>query len=63
MCLSKAYLIKNGERELVMEEVSSVKSEGDKLLLKTLFGEQKELKAGIKEIDFMTHNILLAEPA
>jgi predicted RNA-binding protein len=63
MCLSKAYLIKNGERELLMEEVSSVKSEGDKLLLKTLFGEQKELKAGIKEIDFMTHNILLAEAA
>ena len=63
MCLSKAYLIKNGERELLMEEVSSVKSEGDKLLLKTLFGEQKELKAGIKEIDFMTHNILLAESA
>ena len=63
MCLSKAYLIKNGERELVMEEVSFVKSEGDKLLLKTLFGEQKELKAGIKEIDFMTHNILLAEAA
>ena len=63
MCLSKAYLLKNGERELVMEEISSVKSEDGKLLLKTLFGEQKELEAGIKEIDFMTHNILLAESA
>jgi predicted RNA-binding protein len=62
MCLSKAYLLKDEERELVLEEVSSVKSEGDKLLLKTLFGEQKEIKAEIKEIDFMTHNILLAEP-
>lgn len=61
MCLSKAYLEKNGERQLVLEEVSSVRFEDDMVLLSTLFGEQKEVKAGIKEIDFMTHRILLEE--
>jgi predicted RNA-binding protein len=61
MCLSKAYLDKNGDRQLLLEEVASVKLENDIVTLKTLFGEQKELKAGIREIDFMTHNILLEE--
>lgn len=61
MCLSKAYLEKNGERQLVLEEVSSVRFEGDIILLSTLVGEKKEVKAELKEIDFMTHNILLEE--
>jgi predicted RNA-binding protein len=61
MCLSKAYLNKNGERQLIMEDVSSVKTEDDRILLSTLFGEKEEVKAGIKEIDFMTHSILLEE--
>jgi len=62
MCLSKAYLEKNGRRELVLEEVASLKPEKDRLLLKTLMGEQQEIKAGIKEIDFLTHSITLEEP-
>jgi len=61
MCLSKAYIEKDGDRQLLLEEVAAVKCENDKLTLKTLFGEQKEVKAGIKEIDFMTHNIILEE--
>jgi predicted RNA-binding protein len=62
MCLSKAYLVRNGDRELLLEEVASVGVEGDKLLFKTLFGEQKKIGASIREIDFMTHTILLENP-
>ena len=58
MCLSKAYVEKNGERKLVLEEVASLKIEGDRLLLRTLFGEQKVIRANIKQIDFMTHSIV-----
>lgn len=61
MCLSKVYLKKNGEQELLLEEVASVKFEDNKLFLRTLFGEQKEVNAGIKEIDLMKHSILLEE--
>ena len=61
MCLSKVFLKKNGNQELLLEEVASVRYENDKLYLKTLFGEQKEIKAGIIEIDLMKHNILLEE--
>ncbi len=59
MCLSKAYVARNGERELLVAEVTSVDIDGDRLLFKTLFGERKEITANIREIDFMTHSILL----
>jgi len=62
MCLSKAYVERNGNRELLLEEIASVKIENNKLLFKTLFGEQKEVKASIRQIDFMTHSIFLEDP-
>jgi len=59
MCLSKAYADRNGKRELLMEEITSLQVRGEKLLLTTLFGEQKEVGADIREINFMTHSIFL----
>ena len=59
MCLSKAYVDRNGERELVMTEVASLKVEADKLRLTTLLGEHKKISASIREIDFLTHSIIL----
>lgn len=59
MCLSKAYVDKDGSRELIMEEVASLQIEGNRLSLKTLFGEEKEVTASIRQIDFMTHTIFL----
>lgn len=59
MCLSKAYLAGNGEQEPLMEDITSVSIDGNRLLFKSLFGEQKEVQANIKEIDFTTHTIVL----
>jgi len=59
MCLSRVYVENNGGRELLMEEVASLRFEGEKLLLKTLFGEEKKIEANIEQIDFMTHSIFL----
>ena len=59
MCLSKAYVDRNGRRELLMEEIASVEIGGDKLLFKTLFGEQKEIEANIRQIDFLSHSLVL----
>ena len=62
MCLSKAYLDRNGQRELLLEEVASVAVSGETLRLKTVFGEQKEVGARIREIDFLAHSIVLGLP-
>jgi len=59
MCLAKAYVSSDGEKELLMEEITSLEAKGRKLLVTTLFGEQKEIEASIKEIDFMASNIIL----
>jgi len=59
MCLAKAYVGSNGEKELLMEEVASLKAKNGKLLVTTLFGEQREIEASIKEIDFMASSIIL----
>ena len=59
MCLSKVYVDRNGERELLMEEVASIEVEDNKFLFNTLFGQQKELAADLKQVDFMTHSIVL----
>ena len=50
---------RNGEKELLMEEIASVEVGEDKLLFRTLFGEQKEIGANIRRIDFLTHSIIL----
>lgn len=60
MCLSKAYVEKSGRKELLMSDIASVKVEGGKLTLKSLFGEKKEITATIREIDF-TASILRLE--
>ena len=59
MCLSKVYVEREGKRELLMEEIASVEIGDDKLLFKTLFGEQKEIEANIREIDFLSHSLVL----
>jgi predicted RNA-binding protein len=59
MCLSKAYFEKNNSRKLLLEEIASVTVENNTLIFKTIFGEQKAMKASIRQIDFMTHSIFL----
>ena len=59
MCLAKAYLRGGRENELLAEDITVLKTDGGKLLITTLFGEQKEIEANISEIDFKTSRILL----
>ena len=59
MCLAKVYFGASSEDKPLMEDITSIKSVGDKLLVTTLFGEQQEIEAAIKEIDFKSSNIIL----
>lgn len=58
MCLAKAYL-GVGKNEPLAEDITMLKTDGDKLLITTLFGEQKEIEASIKEIDFKASRVVL----
>ncbi len=59
MCLSKAYIDSGDELELIAEEIASVDVAGDKLRLKTLFGDSTEVNAMIREIDLLRHRIVV----
>jgi len=59
MCESNAYLIKNGQEELVMESVNLVKPQGEKTWLKSIFGEEMTINASVREMDLTGHRILL----
>ena len=61
MCLSKVYFDRDGKKEILLEEVASIVAIGGRLKLKTLFGEQTEINAHIKEIDLLAHSILLED--
>jgi len=61
MCETKVYIEKDGKKEEILENVINIQSEEDGLLLKDLFGEQKLVKASIKYIDFLKHEMILTE--
>lgn len=61
MCEANAYLVKEGKEELVLEDISILRPEKEELYLQNIFGEQKRIKARIKEMNLIDHRILLEE--
>ena len=58
MCLAKAFL-KDSASKPLLTEIALVEAKDGKLLMRTLFGEQKEIAARIQSIDFMKSSIIL----
>ena len=62
MCEANAYLIKEGEEELLMESVDVIEPEEiDTFRLVDIFGEQKVIKARIKQMNLVNHKIVFEE--
>ncbi len=58
MCLSKARFQEDTSEEPIMEAITRIRVEGDRVILNSLFGEEKIVEANIEEIDF-THNSIV----
>lgn len=61
MCEAHAYLRKNDQDELFMENVDSVLPHEDGLVLENIFGQRKMIKARIKELALVDHKIILEQ--
>jgi predicted RNA-binding protein len=61
MCEANAYLVENGEEQLIMKSVDVVRPEKDGIYLQDIFGGQRTVKAKIKEMYLVDHRILLEE--
>ena len=59
MCLSKARFREETTGEPIMEEIAKIRVEGDRVVLSSLFGEEKIVKANIEEVDFTRNSIVL----
>ena len=60
MCLAKAYASK-GVGTAILQDIKSVKVEGDSVVLDTIFGQRKTVKGKIAEIDFSASRIVIEE--
>jgi predicted RNA-binding protein len=61
MCEANAYLGKGNKEELVLEDVMILRPEEGEIYLQNIFGEQKRVKARIKEMNLVDHRIILEE--
>lgn len=61
MCEANAYLAKEGGKELVLEDIMILRPENGQIYLQNIFGEQKHIKARIKEMNLVDHQIILEE--
>ena len=59
MCEATAYLVSDGQEELVMEHVDILEHENGILRMKDIFGEEKRIKARIKGFSLVEHKIVL----
>ena len=63
MCESSAYLKnKDGQEELLLEDVVMLKPSGGRIVLMNILGEKKEIEASIDQIDLLKHKIILRKP-
>ena len=64
MCEANAYLIKDGQEQLLMESVDVVEPESDGTWrLVGIFGDQKTVKGRIKGMNLVNHKILFESQA
>ena len=61
MCEAVVYLRSNEVEEEVMREVMFLEAQSDRVLISDLMGNQKELRARVKNVDFWQHKVLVEE--
>jgi len=61
MCDTNAYIDKEGNEELYLENVNLIRPEDGRVYLKNLFGEEKTFEGSIKEISLNSHKIILKQ--
>ena len=59
MCEAAAYLLKDGQEELLLESVDQLESSNGEVKMVNIFGEQKEIKGKIRLLSLVDHKIIL----
>lgn len=59
MCEAIAYILKEGQEEVVMEGVDILEPENGQIRMTNIFGEEKRVEARIKGFSLVDHKIIL----
>ena len=59
MCEAAAYLLKEGQEELVLESVDQLEIGNEEVKIVNIFGEKKEFRAKVKLLSLVDHKIVL----
>ncbi|MCL5125157.1 MAG: CooT family nickel-binding protein [Deltaproteobacteria bacterium] len=59
MCESSAYILREGQEELIMESVGSLVPIDGKIALRSIFGETMTVDGVLIEVDLVGHRIRL----
>ena len=59
MCEAAAYLLKDGQEELLLESVDQLESSNGEVKMVNIFGEQKTIKGKIRLLSLVDHKIIL----
>lgn len=59
MCDLKAYVKKGQGEELVLEAVNSVRRDGEEIVLRNLFGEERRVPGTVSEVSLAKSRVLI----
>lgn len=59
MCESTAYILKNGNEELLLERVDILETMNNHVKLVNMFGEEEIVEAKVKTLSLVDHKIIL----
>ncbi len=61
MCDLKAYVKQNNRENLILESVNLVNVEGNEVVLRNLFGEEKRVRGEIREVSLVKNRVVVEQ--
>ncbi len=61
MCQTTAYLVEEGKEIPLLQDVVSVTPEQGRVRMVNLFGEERIVQGKIKQIDLLSHRIVICQ--
>jgi len=61
VCDLKAYVKRNDKEELLLEAVNHVRAEGEEVVLRNLFGEEKRVHGVLREVSLVKNRLIVEQ--
>jgi len=59
VCDLKAFVKKNEKEELLLDSVNQVRVEGEEVVLRNLFGEEKRVRGILREVSLVKNRLIV----